>query len=87
MVLDIRQTYGDFKVLDFDNEQVFAYVKTYQGTKLLVVLNFSNEEQTFVVDGSVDTSNAKLVIGTLDKGEVKDGKVVLDAWEGVAFML
>jgi hypothetical protein len=74
-------------VLDFDNEKVFAYVKSYQATRLLVVLNFSDEQQTFTVDSSVDTSKAKLLIGTMDKGEVKDGKIALEAWEGAAFIL
>jgi hypothetical protein len=83
----VRQTYGDFKVLDFENQQVFAYLKAYQGTQLLVVLNFSNDQQTFSVDKGVDTSNAKLLIGTMDKGEIKDGKIALEAWEGIAFTL
>jgi hypothetical protein len=39
------------------------------------------------VDKSVDTSKAKLLIGTMDKGEIKDGKIALEAWEGIAFTL
>lgn len=39
------------------------------------------------MDKGVDTSNAKLLIGTMDKGEIKDGKIALEAWEGIAFTL
>lgn len=52
-----------------------------------MILNFSDQKQTFTVDSSVDTSGAKLLIGTLGKGEIKDGKVELEAWEGAAFAL
>lgn len=77
--------YGDFKVLDFENPSVFAYTKTYKDEKVLVILNFSDDAQEFEVDDGLDLSKAKLLLGTMGRGEVKDGKVKLDAWEGVSF--
>lgn len=78
--------YGDFKVLDYDNPHVFAYVKSYRGKKLLVVLNFSGEDRQFRIDSDVDLKEPKLLIGTLGKGQIEGGAVNLEPWEAVAFL-
>jgi hypothetical protein len=54
---------------------------------LLVILNFSNDKQSFKVDSSLATSDAKLLVGTMEKGEIKEGRVELEPWEGVSFSL
>jgi glycosidase len=79
--------YGSFDYLDFDHEDVFAYVKEHAGKKVLVVLNYSGKEIEFPVPKSVSTANAKLLLGTLGKGDVIDGRVTLEAWEGMLFTL
>lgn len=79
--------YGSFDHLDFENEDVFAYVKEHEGEKVLVVLNYSGKDVTFSVPDSVSTGNAKLLLGTLGKGAVENGKVSLEAWEGMLFTL
>ncbi|MCE2142301.1 glucohydrolase, partial [Streptococcus thermophilus] len=38
--------YGDFKLIDSEDD-VFAYLRTYQGKKYLVVANLSDEENQF----------------------------------------
>jgi oligo-1,6-glucosidase len=81
------KTYGNFTIVDYENESVFAFIKAYKDTKLLVVLNFSNDKQSFEVDSKLATSDAKLLVGTMDKGEIKEGRVELEPWEGVSFSL
>ncbi|EHI98766.1 Oligo-1,6-glucosidase [Clostridium sp. DL-VIII] len=39
--------YGDFELLDKDNEKVFSYIRTNEAEQFLVVLNFSGEEARF----------------------------------------
>lgn len=79
--------YGSFDHLDFASEDVFAYVKEHDGQKVLVVLNYSGKTVEFSIPESVKTDKAKLLLGTLGKGEIADGKVTLEAWEGNLFTL
>ncbi|KAJ9118658.1 hypothetical protein QFC22_003878 [Naganishia vaughanmartiniae] len=79
--------YGDFNYLDFDNEDVFAYVKEHEGEKVLVVLNYTGKDVTFAIPSSVETGNAKLLLATLGKGSIKASAVALEPWEGMVFKL
>lgn len=92
--------YGDFKVIDMDNEQVFAITREHEGQTILVVLNFSGVDQTFQLPSSVPiTKGSPLLIATLgssvkasDKlvfrnGDTAAPAVQLEAYEGVAFSL
>ena len=47
--------YGDYELLDEDNEQVYAYTRTLGDEKLLVILNFSTETATFDLPQSINT--------------------------------
>ncbi|GHJ89286.1 hypothetical protein NliqN6_5688 [Naganishia liquefaciens] len=79
--------YGSFDYVEFDNEEVFAYVKEHEGEKVLVVLNYTGKNVNFAVPDSLSTGNAKLILGTLGKGAIENGKVALEAWEGMLFKL
>jgi len=50
--------YGSYELLDKENEKVYAYTRTLNKNKMLVLLNFSAEKTTFIVDPK--------------KGELKD---------------
>ncbi|WP_062352485.1 glycoside hydrolase family 13 protein [Bacillus kwashiorkori] len=39
--------YGDYKLLDKENEQIFAYLRSYNGERLLVVNNFTADTVEF----------------------------------------
>jgi oligo-1,6-glucosidase len=79
--------YGSFEYVDFDNEDVFAYVKEHEGEKVLVVLNYTGKDVEFDLPESISTDGAKLLLGSLGKGAIEDGKVALEAWEGMLFKL
>jgi oligo-1,6-glucosidase len=79
--------YGSFDYVDFDNEDVFAYVKEHEGEKVLVVLNYTGKDVAFALPESISTDNAKLLLGSLGKGAIENGKVALEAWEGMLFKL
>ena len=40
---DLTLVYGDYKLLDKDNPNVYSYLREMQGEKVLVVLNFKNK--------------------------------------------
>lgn len=79
--------YGSFEYVDFDNADVFAYVKEHEGEKVLVVLNYTGKNVNFAIPESITTGHAKLLLGSLGKGAIENGKVALEAWEGMLFKL
>jgi oligo-1,6-glucosidase len=79
--------YGSFDYIDFENEDVFAYVKEHEGEKVLVVLNYTGKDVAFALPESISTDSAKLLLGSLGKGAIENGKVALEAWEGMLFKL
>jgi oligo-1,6-glucosidase len=56
--------YGDWKLIDKDNNAVFAYTRTYQNKTILVMLNFKSEATK--LNTEIDLSKAKVLIGNLD---------------------
>ncbi|PYI31738.1 alpha-glucosidase [Aspergillus indologenus CBS 114.80] len=77
--------YGDYQDLDFENEQIYAYLRTGAQTKQkwLVVLNWTGEDVAWKIPGSVEVdwmapSSIQRLI------PVGDGSTIrLQAWEGV----
>ncbi|QWU17252.1 oligo-1,6-glucosidase [Paenibacillus sophorae] len=58
--------YGDYTILDKENEQVFAYLRTLGSERLLVILNFFGEPVTFGVPEEIETHGAKLLISNYE---------------------
>lgn len=54
--------YGDYTVLQPEDEQLFAYIRSYEGQKLLVVLNFTDQAQPFKLDAHVSYHEPQLLI-------------------------
>lgn len=78
--------YGDFHVVDKDNEKVLAYTRTgEQGGTWVVVLNWCGEEGEWVFPEGVRVD--EWVCGTTDgarrPSKGTEGKVVLGSWEGL----
>ncbi|KAF7366033.1 hypothetical protein MVEN_00479400 [Mycena venus] len=59
--------YGDFTDLSPDNEEIFAYIRSYGGQRALVILNFTSKRVTFnhleAKAKRVNLSQFKLVFG------------------------
>ncbi|MEB7752623.1 glycoside hydrolase family 13 protein [Staphylococcus pseudoxylosus] len=53
-------TYGTFDLVDKNNEQVFAYTRTLNNKKVLIVGNLTNQTATFNYDGPVNENNILL---------------------------
>lgn len=54
--------HGDFKLLDRDDMNIFAYTKTFDNQQALVVLNFSTKKQPYSIPE--DFKSAELLAGT-----------------------
>ncbi|MFD0673193.1 alpha-glucosidase [Cohnella sp. GCM10027633] len=63
--------YGDYEIVDEAHEQVYAYTRSLEGEKWLVVLNFSAEEAAFVLPEPMLTDGeAELIISNYDDAAV-----------------
>lgn len=77
-LLHLRKTskallFGKYKSLALQNDHIFGYIRTYEKETLVILLNFSNEEQTTILP----YTKAEILINTsLDKtaGERVDTK-------------
>ncbi|HFI0507270.1 TPA: alpha-glucosidase [Streptococcus suis] len=75
--------WGDFHLLD-TAEKVFAYTRSYQNQNWLIVVNLSDQEQTFQLEQDYD----EVVISNLEHvpGNLREG-VSLSAWDSFVVKL
>ena len=74
--------YGNYELLLPEDENIFAYVRTLDNQKLLVVCNFSKSEQKFDFSGY---ENAKVLISNYNRDARKDG--ILKPYEATVLLL
>lgn len=77
--------YGDFELIDADNDKVVAYKRWSADEAFVSVLNFSGETLQWEGLGGVEIK--KWVAGNYDERELdaksKTGKIELRPWEGL----
>lgn len=73
--------HGDFTMLLPDDQKVFAYTRSYEGTTLLVLGNFSSEEVPVPIDEADEWSSADLVLGNYPPAEGAGEGISLRPWE------
>ncbi len=59
--------YGDYRLLLPDSEEIFAYIRTLDETKLLVVCNFSEQDVPFSVPDPFSGTAGELLISNCDR--------------------
>ncbi|KAI9722230.1 MAG: hypothetical protein M1812_001702 [Candelaria pacifica] len=77
--------YGDFQLLDSNNDQIFAYSRTgAQAGSWIVVLNFTGSTQEWEVSNQVSLESWMAGNYTAGKPDKKtSGKITLKPWEGL----
>ena len=73
--------YGNYELLLPEDENIFAYIRTLDNQKLLVVCNFSKSEQKFDFSGY---ENAKVLISNYNRDVREDG--TLKPYEAAAVL-
>ena len=74
--------YGNYELLLPEDENIFAYTRTLDNQKLLVVCNFSKSEQKFDFSGY---ENAKVLISNYNRDAGEDG--ILKPYEATVLLL
>lgn len=76
--------YGDFELLDADNDKVFAYLKSERGVEQwIITLNWSGENVDWELPGSVQVQ--EWVMDTVDgkHDHSTSGVIKLEPWQGL----
>ncbi len=71
--------YGVYQDLDLQNAKVFAYTRTLDNEKYLVVLNFSKDAVTYSLPGGMRAG--ELEISNLGSKESKTSELTMKGWE------
>lgn len=74
--------YGAYELLDADNEDVFAYIRTLEDKKLLIICNMTDHKVNYIPTVNCDAdkmSSAKCLISNSDKSEL-NSEIELQPW-------
>jgi len=77
--------YGDYELLLPEHEQVYAYTRTLSEDRVLVLLNFSEEESALSLS-ELEQSRAVL-INNYPTRDIKGNEIMLRPYQGVLFSL
>jgi oligo-1,6-glucosidase len=87
-VIDLRHTdpvvaYGDFTMLLPTDDRVYAFTRSWRGSTLLVLGNFSGEQVPAPVPDAADWAGAEFVLGNYppEAAPAVPGSIVLRPWE------
>ncbi|MUK88878.1 alpha,alpha-phosphotrehalase [Ornithinibacillus sp. L9] len=64
--------YGEYQLILPDHEQIYAYMRSYEGEKLLVVTNFSEQYVAFQLPEDVTFKAEEVLIGNYDIDGIED---------------
>ncbi|SFB20004.1 MULTISPECIES: alpha-glucosidase [unclassified Bacillus (in: firmicutes)] len=80
--------YGKYDVLMEEDEQIYAFTRTLEGEKLLVICNFSKETPEFVLPDHLKVCGKELLISNYDvDADESIEKVVLKPYEARVYRL
>ncbi|WP_369902837.1 alpha-glucosidase [Bacillus manliponensis] len=79
--------YGTYDLLLEDDSAIFAYVREWNGEKLLVVANFTAEEHVFNMPEEVQYHNYELLIHNYDVKEYEMKEIALRPYEARVYRL
>ena len=76
---------GEFALLLPEHEQVYAFTRTLDPVRVLVLANFSADDVTFDLPDASAWAEAELVLGNYPTAPAPGASVTLRAWEAVVF--
>lgn len=92
-LIELRHTlpvvvHGVYDLLLSEHPQIYAFTRTYEGEKLLVVLNFSGEEPVFELPSEIPATAGELVIANYPTEAHADlRRFTLRPWEARVYRM
>lgn len=78
--------YGDFELIAPEDEQLFAYLRTLNDERGLIVLNVSDEPTTFEIPDAIDPKSVDLAIANVDAPQTPDETLSLEPYEARVYL-
>jgi oligo-1,6-glucosidase len=75
--------YGDFDLINKEDEKLFCFTKTWKGEKAFVALNFSGQELEFALPSEIRSDTTKILVDTVIDG--KEGSLL--PYEGRIYLV
>ncbi|RXI96538.1 alpha,alpha-phosphotrehalase [Anaerobacillus alkaliphilus] len=76
-------THGDYKLLNADHEQIFAYSRTFENEGLVVVSNFYEKETTFELPN--DFNQVQILLSNYPDPSPDLNQIVLRPYESIVY--
>jgi len=77
--------YGDYQLLDENNEDVYAFTRTLNNETILVLLNFTNHDATIELPEISHVNQA--MINNYHSVEINHSSIQLKPYQGILFKL
>ena len=81
---NMTAVYGDFKEYEPENEALYLYNRSLEGENLFVILNFTDQEQTFTLPDEIQVKESMLYISNYENNEVLENKT-LRPYEAIVY--
>lgn len=79
--------YGTFKMILEDHKDVLAYVREYEGTKLVVLNNYYAKETTVEIPNDLLDGNSEILISNYKDSMELGSEIKLRPYESVAYII
>lgn len=79
--------YGDFEMVDAENNEVFAYLRVHERKKALVVANFMKETVNWKIPSGLVLKESLILISNYERLRLRDGLLELRPFEAFACFL
>ncbi|WP_316809561.1 alpha-glucosidase [Pedobacter agri] len=80
--------YGDYKVFDVENPDVYGYTRMQGAAKMLVLLNFSTKSIYYPLDKNINVAGARMLMNNYkNQAAILNHQVDLKPWQALVFQL
>ena len=79
--------HGRYDILVPEDENIYVYTRTLESQKLLVVLNFTKEEQTFEVPAELQGKKNEILISNYEVSEGYGSSISLRPFEAIVYKI
>ena len=79
--------YGDFKLFYKDHNSIFSYIRELNDEKILVVANFYDKNEEFVLDKSIKYESCEILLSNYKDSSENIEKINLRPYEAIIYKL
>ncbi|MBT2644959.1 alpha-glucosidase [Bacillus sp. ISL-41] len=79
--------HGRYDILVPEDESIYVYTRTLESQKLLVLLNFTDEEQGFAVPVELQGKKNEILISNYEAGEGYGSVISLRPYEAIVYLI